>query len=112
MLLLEREFYRRHNITFDNTTGIPRFKVLHAWLDEGGAADARNGSARNPSTSPFAREPPPVPEIPDEITGSAQRRSVQESSLSLKEDAHRQAVALQTIREGSTRLALLALGSL
>ena len=57
MLLLERDFYGRHNITFDNTTGIPRFKVLHAWLDEGGAADARNGSARNPSTSTFARDP-------------------------------------------------------
>ena len=69
-------------------------------------------STATSTTSPFAREPPPVPEIPDEITGSAQRRSVQESSLSLKEDAHRQAVALQTIREGSTLLALLALGSL
>ena len=69
-------------------------------------------SAATSTTSPFAREPPPVPEIPDEITGTAQRRSVQKSSLSLKQGSHQQAVALQTLREGSTRLALLALGSL
>ena len=69
-------------------------------------------STATSTTSPFAREAPPVPEIDDEITGMAQRRSVQKSSLSLKQGSHQQAVALQTLREGSTRLALLALGSL
>ena len=62
--------------------------------------------------SSIVRDPPAVPEIPDEITGTARRRSMQNISLNSKRESHQQAIALRTVGQGSARLALRTLGSL